>query len=142
MASITVRPLLGRNTRASRLCMPQSSPLDPFSRYGSVRGGTDGANRSLSAMTPPSASVTGRSRPSGSRRRARARGPPQRVEQAVLGKLEQPRVDLPPPGVAVVVDGDGRGLRLERGRALAQRGLEFGQAGVDPRAPAGAQGRA
>jgi hypothetical protein len=46
MASITVRPVAGRNTRASRLCMPQSSPEQPLSGNGSERGGTLGANRS------------------------------------------------------------------------------------------------
>ena len=58
MASITVRPVAGRNTRASRLCMPQSSPPQPFSGYGSARGGTAGANRSPSVRLSMSATGT------------------------------------------------------------------------------------
>src|SRR2546429_9775692 len=56
MASITVRLVDGRNTRASRLCIPQSRLAEPLRVYGCGRAGTDAANRapslrlSLSAM--------------------------------------------------------------------------------------------
>src|SRR5215471_11123370 len=56
MASITVRLVAGRNTRASRLCIPQSSPADPLRVYGCGRAVTDGENRPASpppAMAPP-----------------------------------------------------------------------------------------
>src|SRR5580704_19332162 len=98
MASITVRPVDGRNTRASRLCMPQSSPADPFSRYGSERGGTDGENRPPSVRLSLSASGL----PFGGRRRAVGRlgagRPPERVEQSFLGQGQQPRVEPLPGG--------------------------------------------
>src|SRR5947207_691872 len=110
--------------------MPQSSPLAPLSGYGPERAGTDGRNRSpslrpsLSAMGSPfsrrgagGGSVVGA--PGGKRPRRYAGRPPERVEQAILGQFEHPRVDLQPPGVAVVVSRDGRWLWLERRRALA-----------------------
>src|SRR5580693_7374979 len=132
MASITVRPSEGRNTRARRFCMPQSSPADPFRPNGSARAGTDVANLSCPVI---SCSVIGASF-------GDARRPPQRVEQAFLGQVEHPPVDLPPGGVAVVVGGHRGRVRLEGRRALAQLALEVGQAGVQPGAPARAQGGA
>src|SRR5580700_5462823 len=151
MASITVRLVAGLNILASRLCIPQSSPPDPFSGYGSAYGGTAGKNRSpsvrlsLSAIGPPSAARMrlrgGRLVPGRDCRQARscARGPPQRVEQAILGEFEHPRVDLVPPRVAVGIGGRGGRVRLESGRALAQVAFELGQAGVEPGALACAQ---
>ncbi len=56
MASITVRFVDGWNTRASRLCIPQSRLAEPLRLYGCGRAGTDAENRapslrlSLSAM--------------------------------------------------------------------------------------------
>ena len=47
MASMTVRRVSGRKTRASRLCMPQPRAPQPLIGNGSGRGGTDGAIEEL-----------------------------------------------------------------------------------------------
>src|SRR5712691_6458120 len=110
MASITVRPVAGRNTRASLFCIPQSSPAEPFSVYGWERGGTDAENLSPSVRLSLSAiglsfgcRGKGCGRGAGRRPRLCACRPPERSEQAVIGKAEHPRVDPPPGGVGVVI---------------------------------------
>src|SRR2546429_5466769 len=140
MASITVRFVDGRNTRASRLCIPQSRLAEPLRVYGCGRAGTDAANRtpslrlSLSAMM-----VFFRLWTLGGRSGLRSGGPPERVEQAFLRETEHPRVDLAPGRIAPLVGGHGARVGLEHGRAGAQLAFEVGQAGVHPGAPAGAQ---
>src|SRR5258708_29018107 len=56
MASITVRPVSGRNTRASRLLIPQSREPDPFRKKPGLGGGTPAkkflASPSASGITP------------------------------------------------------------------------------------------
>src|SRR6266487_1178892 len=153
MASITVRLVAGRNTRASLLSIPQSSPAEPFSAYGLERGGTDEENRPSSVRLSLSAiglsfgcrgkgagggPLPGRV-PGWPAVRLGACRPPERSEQAILGKAEQPRIDPPPGGVGVVVGRDGGRIRLEGGRALAQLPFQIRQAGVEPGALAGTQ---
>ncbi len=57
MASITVRLVAGRNTRARRLCIPQSRAAEPLSVYGCGRAATDGENRAPSVRLSLSAMV-------------------------------------------------------------------------------------
>src|SRR5207247_7116847 len=122
MASITVRFVAGRNTRASRLCMPQSRLAEPLSVYGCGRAATDGENRPPSPAAELSLSGMGALFQLGRRRAARRGfglgpgGPPERVEQAFLRKTEHPRVDLAPGGIAAGVGGYGARTGLEHGR--------------------------
>src|ERR1700755_379538 len=110
MASMTVRLVSGRKMRASLLCMPQSSAPQPLSGKGSCRAGTDGANRAPAVRSSLSGLVAflGACRP------------PERVEQAVVGDLEHPPVDLTPGGVLLVVRRRGGLVRLEGGRPAGQ----------------------
>src|SRR5689334_6799934 len=100
MASMTVRLVSGRNTRASRLCMPQSRAPQPLSGNGSCRGGTEAAN-----LAPFVRSSLSGMRPLGARR------PPQRAEQAVVGDVEHSLVDRAPGGVLLVVRRHGGRVR-------------------------------
>src|SRR5215813_13809712 len=132
MASMTVRLVSGRKMRASLLCMPQSSAPQPLSGKGSCRAGTDGAN------APPAVRFS----LSGIVAFLGARGPPERVEQAVVGDLEHPPVDLAPGGVLLVVRRRGGLVRLEGGGPAAQARAQLEQVRVDAGAGAGADGRA
>src|SRR6185437_5176131 len=131
MASLTVRLVSGRKMRASLLWMPQSSAPQPLSGKGSCRAGTDGANRAPSMGS----SLSGIASP-------RRRRPPERVEQAVVGDLEHPPVDLAPGGVLLVIRRRGGLVRLEGGRPAAQARAQLEQVRVDAGAGAGADGRA
>src|SRR5215472_15006103 len=103
MASITVRLVDGRNTRASRLCIPQSRLAEPLSVYGCGRAATDGENRPASvrppsAMVPPSPAallslsgiVLSFAGAVGGLHFLGPRGPPERFEQAFFRKGEHP----------------------------------------------------
>src|SRR5580700_11871800 len=124
MASITVRPVAGRNTRASLLCMPQSSAPHPLIGNGSCRAGTEAAKREPSVRSSRSGvawflpSRPGRLGPGRS---------PERVEQAVFGDVEQAPVDLAPGRVVLVVGRRGGRAGFEGGRPAAERGPRLGQ---------------
>src|SRR5271154_1594396 len=102
---MTVRLDSGRKMRASRLCMPQSSAPQPFSGKGSCRAGTDAANLAPSVRSSLSAMVTFLPVLSTVSKHPclSPRGPPERVEQAFVGDVEHPLVDLAPDGVLLVV---------------------------------------
>src|SRR6516164_846374 len=146
MASITVRLVDGRNTRASRLCIPQSRLAEPLSVYGCGRAATEGENRPASArvaadgenppasarppsamVPPPSAALLSLSGivlsfagAVGGLHFLGPRGPPERFEQAFFRKGEHPGVDLPPGRIALPVGGHGARVGLEHGRPGAQ----------------------
>src|SRR5690349_11197511 len=130
MASMTVRLVSGRKTRASRLCMPQSREPQPLSGNGSCRGGTEAANlapfvrSSLSAMKMSPSLGAGR--------------PPQRAEQAVVGDVEHPLVDLAPGGVLAVVRRHRGRVGVEGGGPPAQPGSQLVQVRVHARGGPGA----
>src|SRR5215470_647916 len=126
MASMTVRPDSGRKMRASLLCMPQSSAPQPLSGNGSCRAGTEGANRALPVRSSWWCWLSGMAASLGARR------PPERAEQAVVGDVEHPPVDLAPVRVALVVRRDRGRVRREGGRAAAQARAQLEQVRVDP----------
>src|SRR6185312_10975343 len=125
MASMTVRLVSGRKMWASLLCMPQSSAPQPLSGKDSCRAGTAGANRAPSVRSSVGSSLSGIVAFLGARR------PPERVEQAVVGDLEHPPVDLAPGGVLLVVRRRGGLVRLEGGRPAAQARAQLEQVRVD-----------
>src|ERR1700722_15839866 len=114
---MTVRLDSGRKMRASRLCMPQSSAPQPFSGKGSCRAGTDAANLAPSVRSSLSAMVTFLPV---FKHCLSTRGPPQRVEQAFVGDVEHPLVDLAPGGVLLVVRRRRGLVGFEGGRPAAQ----------------------
>src|SRR5437763_9843766 len=116
MASITVRLVDGRNTRASRLCIPQSRLAEPLRVYGCGRAGTDAANRTPSLRLSLSAMMLFFRLWRSAGGQLRSGGPPERVEQAFLRETEHPRVDLSPGRIALLVGGHSPRGGLEHGR--------------------------